>query len=99
MPIVYSSGVSTRVSGMPMMNAANAHSADMRQVARRLRFCALKNVSGFSGPKLRGAASVLMSAEISITPSAGQAALFLYGVRKALPEKFFLQGTVTALVS
>ena len=36
-----------------MMNAANVHSADMRHVARRLRFCAAKNVSGLSGPKFR----------------------------------------------
>ncbi|HEX9255510.1 MAG TPA: hypothetical protein VF938_08185 [Candidatus Angelobacter sp.] len=53
MAMVYSSGVSTSVSGIPMMNAANAHNADMRHVARRLRFCTLKKVSGLSGPKLR----------------------------------------------
>src|ERR1700757_3542221 len=62
----YSSGVSTSVSGMPMINAAKAHSAVIRQVARRFRFCAWKNVSGLGRTNLRteGAASgVLIWAE------------------------------------
>src|SRR5438270_3153903 len=69
----YSSGVSTRVSGMPMMKAANAHKADIRQVARRLRFCAAKKVSGFRGLKFRAAGSTLLMRAWPVTPKKGRA--------------------------
>jgi len=44
-----------------MMNAASVHSATCATL-RRLRFCAAKNVSGLSGPKLRDVPGASMRA-------------------------------------